>query len=190
MRLDNAQVQSLIPRLCNTPIDQVRLQSIRYTYVLDTPSLYHRCVPYPCGFFVCQFHRSRHITSNVCGALNPSSFSASVGSAVRSGTSPRLSSVTFSSLRNQHCFYAPPANDLILVVESSSFPHRIDNLENTHPPTLAEVVSLVASLVGTVVKDLGVWRERIEGKQVPRRQVEHMKIVPDTGTIPGWISLG
>lgn len=45
---------------------------------------------YPWGFLVCQFHKSLHIVSRSLGALNPSSFSARTGSAVRSGTSPRL----------------------------------------------------------------------------------------------------
>ena len=46
--------------------------------------------PYPRGFLDCQFHKSRHIVSRSAGALKPSSFSARDGSAVKSGTSPRL----------------------------------------------------------------------------------------------------
>jgi hypothetical protein len=46
--------------------------------------------PYPSGFFSCQFQRSLHIVSRSCDALKPSSASANAGSAVRSGTSPRL----------------------------------------------------------------------------------------------------
>lgn len=46
--------------------------------------------PYPVGFFVCQFHRSRHMVFRSCFARNPSSLSATLGSAVKSGTSPRL----------------------------------------------------------------------------------------------------
>lgn len=38
----------------------------------------------------CQFQRSLHMSSRVLGALNPSSFSARAGFAVRSGTSPIL----------------------------------------------------------------------------------------------------
>ena len=50
----------------------------------------NQSMPYPPGFFVCQFHKSRHIVVRSFFARNPSSFSASVGSAVKSGTSPRL----------------------------------------------------------------------------------------------------
>jgi len=45
---------------------------------------------HPEGNFVWKFHRSLHIVSRFSEATNPSSFSASVGSAVRSGTSPSL----------------------------------------------------------------------------------------------------
>jgi hypothetical protein len=48
-------------------------------------SVYH-----PEGNLVWKFHRSLHIVSKFSEATNPSSFSASVGSAVRSGTSPSL----------------------------------------------------------------------------------------------------
>ena len=50
----------------------------------------HSSPPYPIGFFTCQFHKSWHIVSRSAGALKPSSFSARDGSAVKSGTSPRL----------------------------------------------------------------------------------------------------
>ena len=93
--------------------------------------------------------------------------------------------MTISSLRGQRCCYAPPANDLILVVNSGRFPHRIHDLENTHPPTLAEIVRLVAGFVGAVVKGCRARRERIKGKQVSRRQIEHVKVVADACTIPG-----
>jgi hypothetical protein len=98
--------------------------------------------------------------------------------------------VTFSGgSRHSHVYsYAPPANDLILEVKPGSFPHRIDDLENTDPAALAKVVSLVASFVRTVVKDVGVRLERIERKQVPRRQVDHMNVVPEARTVPGSVS--
>ena len=45
---------------------------------------------HPEGNFVWKFHRSLHIVSRFSEATKPSSSSASVGSAVRSGTSPSL----------------------------------------------------------------------------------------------------
>jgi hypothetical protein len=57
------------------------------------PSIHHYWL-YPSGFFDCQFHKSRHMVSRDCSALKPNSFSARAGSAVRSGTSPRLRGVS------------------------------------------------------------------------------------------------
>jgi hypothetical protein len=56
---------------------------------------------YPVGCACWKFHRSLHIVSRLSPATKPSSFSASVGSAVRSGTSPSLTSVVATAIFGQ-----------------------------------------------------------------------------------------
>jgi hypothetical protein len=97
-------------------------------------------VSYPSGFFDCQFHKSRHMTSKGCGALNPSSFPANVGSAVKSGTSPSLyPNDSYSDRIVTAMVDLPSANDFRLKHLPGGFTHRLHNLEDTLAPTCAEV---------------------------------------------------
>lgn len=68
----------------------------------------------------------------------------------------------------------PPANDLVLVIESSSFAHGFCYLEDAHAFALPEVVRLVPRLVRAVVEYGCSILECLQSKQVTRGQVNYM----------------
>ena len=76
------------PALLSCKSKIIHIRTSRKFYVCSSTAANYP--PYPSGFFCCQFQRSLHIVSRSCDALKPSSASANAGSAVRSGTSPRL----------------------------------------------------------------------------------------------------
>ena len=148
---------------------------------------------YPCGFFVCQFHRSRHIVSRSCGALNFSSFSASEGSAVKSGTSPRLRNrpIQIYRLRVRPPFPrsrkngddVPPSDDLVFEIVPRGLPHGLDDLKHAEATTPAQIVCLEARALRAVVEQRRLWRQSIEREEVPRGEIQDVQIVANAGAI-------
>jgi len=129
---------------------------------------------YPSGFFCCQFQRSLHIVSRSCDALNSSSASANAGSAVRSGTSPRLNSgrQPSSPKLRQRCLPSP--NNFVLVIEPCRLSHGLDDLQHAHPFPLSKVVRLVSRGVRTVVEYLGTRSEGFQCEKMALGEVHDM----------------
>jgi len=135
--------------------------------------------PYPPGFFCCQFQRSLHIVSRSCDALNPSSVSANVGSAVRSGTSPRLGACRQYPNSKWRRLCSPSPDDLALVIKPCRLSHGLHNLQYTHPFPFAKIVRLVPGRVRTVVEHLGIWSKGFQRQKVALGEVDDVEIIAD-----------
>lgn len=130
--------------------------------------------PYPSGFFCCQFQRSLHIVSRSCNALKPSSAAANAGSAVRSGTSPRLGVYCQRSSPELHRQRLPSLNNLALVIEPGRFPHGFNYLQHTHPFPLSEVICFVSRGVRTIVEHLGIRAEGFQCEKMALGKIHDM----------------
>lgn len=139
------------------------------TLCSPTPANYS---PYPPGFFCCQFQRSLHIVSRSCNALNPSSASANAGSAVRSGTSPRLGACRQHSWSKLRRPCSPSLDNLILVIEPCGFPHGLHYLQHAHPFPLSKVVCFVPRGARTVIEYLGIRGEGFQCEKVALGEID------------------
>jgi len=141
-------------------------------YICNSTAVHYS--PYPLGFFCCQFQRSLHMVPRSCGALNPSSASANAGSAVRSGTSPRLGACRQHSSPELRQQCLPSPNDFTFVIERRRLPHGLNYLQHTHSPPLSEVVRLVSRRVRTVVEYLGIRSEGLQCEKMALGEVHDM----------------
>ena len=148
-------------------INHIRVSKL---YVCNPTSAIYS--PYPPGFFCCQFQRSLHIVSRSCDALNPSSASANAGSAVRSGTSPRLGACCQHPRSKPRRPCSPSLNNLISVVKPCGLPHGLHYLQHAHPFPLSKVVRLVPRGVWTVVEYLGIRGEGFQREKVALGEVD------------------
>ena len=132
-------------------------------------------VSYPFACFVWKFHRSRHISSRPFSARKPSSFSAAVGSAVRSGTSPFLPVSDVTQARAQH---APSPDNLVLVLETGRLGHGVDHVQHAQTFTSTEVESAVKPvLLCALGEDPVGLVDRVEREDVTVGKVHDVEVV-------------
>ena len=87
-----------------------------------------------------------------CFARNPSSFSAREGSAVKSGTSPRLK-MNETPINREVRKHVPTADDIVGVIEPGFSAHGLEDLEHAETLSATEVVCFVMGGCRAVVKD-------------------------------------
>lgn len=125
------------------------------------------------------------MVSKSWSAVKPSSFSARDGSAVRSGTSPRLRGkrITLDDhMVGKRGVSVPPTDDLVFVVEASCFTHGLHDLKNTHPLSLPQIIRLEVA-GGSTFKYVRTRHQCVESEEMPRSQVKDMQIVTNAGSV-------
>lgn len=83
---------------------------------------------------------------------------------------------------DQRLIHLPSTNNFTLILITSSFAHRFNNLEHTHTPTLSKVVCFVESFTPSR-EDRRTFFQGIQSQTVARCEIKNMQIVANAGTI-------